>query len=104
MRVRAKWFATRSRLCRAPSGDAFEARGEQVEAMRNWYEYTLKVRPHRKRYGGQKSSSSRKPQVVRIVAKSKFDAELAFRNGNPGMTVVSAERGNRVDDPAGAGR
>ena len=65
---------------------------------RKYHLYTLTVRPHRRRTKGKlKKQSARRPKQVKVVARSKFDAELIFRNANPGMMVVEAERGEQVE-------
>lgn len=65
---------------------------------RKFYEYVLTVRPHRRRTKTAKPRrAASKKKVVRLVARSKFEAELFFRNENPGMTVTDAERGRQVE-------
>jgi len=67
---------------------------------RKFYEYVLKVRPHRRhRKGSTQRQRAGKPKTVRVVARSKFDAELVYRNHHPRMMVVEATRGPQVDPP-----
>ncbi|MCA8946451.1 MAG: hypothetical protein KDB29_09505, partial [Planctomycetes bacterium] len=64
---------------------------------RRYYEYVLVVRPHRRNYRGKtKKRPPIKPKTVRVVARSQFDAEWAFRCANPRMTVIEAKRGRQV--------
>lgn len=68
---------------------------------RKFYSFTLTVRPHRRNVKGttRKRPPDKLTKVV-VVAGSKFDAELMFRNANPRMMVVGAERGEQVDPPS----
>ncbi|MCA8936835.1 MAG: hypothetical protein KDB68_11610 [Planctomycetes bacterium] len=68
--------------------------------MRKWHEYMLKVRPYRdSRRGAKKKRSATKLKAVQIIARSKLEAELFFRNDNPKMMVIEAKRGKQVDPP-----
>ena len=68
---------------------------------RKFYEYVLVVRPHRRK--DRRTTNKRppiKPKTVRVVARSQFDAEWAYRCANPRMTVIEAKRGRQVDPPS----
>ncbi|MBZ0136045.1 MAG: hypothetical protein K8I27_06700 [Planctomycetes bacterium] len=63
-----------------------------------YYEFLLNVRPH-KNGGRSPVRQSQAVRTVKIVARSKFDAEWAFRCQYPRMTIVSCQRGKPVDPP-----
>lgn len=66
---------------------------------RHYYQFLLKVRPH-ENHGSGRPRSAQAVRTVTVVARSKFDAEWAFRSTNPRMTVLRCERGKAVDPPA----
>lgn len=67
-----------------------------------YYEYAIRFRPWRKGRNGPRIPAS-PVRMVRIVARTKFDAEWAFKGKHPQMTIISCERGKQVPPPARPG-
>ncbi|MCG3185038.1 MAG: hypothetical protein ICCCNLDF_03219 [Planctomycetes bacterium] len=70
--------------------------------MRDWWEFTLTVRPWIARGRGRKTRPKRLSKVT-IIARSGFDAIYAYKAKNPRMLVVSCKKGKRAKPPEQAG-
>lgn len=63
-------------------------------AIRYW-EFVLTARPWAVRDTSGKAGSKAKPKRFTVVARSKFDAELAFKSKHPRMKVLAIEKGKQ---------
>lgn len=63
-----------------------------------YYEYLIRFRPWRKGRNGPRIPAS-PVRTAKFVARTKFDAEWAFKGQHPQMTIISCERGKQVDPP-----
>lgn len=64
-----------------------------------YYEYVIQYRPWRKGRNGPRLPAA-PLRTVKIVARTKFDADWEFRCKHPRMTITSCKRGKSVDPPA----
>lgn len=65
-----------------------------------YYEYVIRYRPWRKGRQRTTRTPAESSRTVKIVARSKFDAEWEFRCRHSRMTITSCKRGKPVDPAA----
>lgn len=66
-------------------------------AIRYW-KFVLTARPWVLRDTSGKVGSKAKPKQYAVVARSKFDAELAFKSKHPRMKVLAIEKSKPSTD------
>lgn len=66
-----------------------------------YYEYVISYRPWRKGRQRTTRTPAESSRTIRIVARSKFDAEWEFRCRHPRMTILSNIRDKQVPPPKG---
>jgi hypothetical protein len=63
-----------------------------------YFEYTIFARPWATR-GRAKPRPKQKPKPFTVTARSRFEAELVFKEAHPRMTVTAYVRGKQIDPP-----
>ncbi len=65
----------------------------------SWFEFTIFARPCLPRERDAEKRKER-PQAYSVVARSRMDAVLKFKDYNPKMFVERCEKGGRVPRPS----